>query len=561
MEKMSTFAIIVLVTISSVESAKLTCASDMLRPYPYCNASLPISTRVDDLLGRMNLTEKIGQFGMIGNAIPRLGVSRYNYGGESLHGLWSTCIDGKCPTQFPAPVTMASSFNRELWSAVARAAAMEARAMYGANKRMYPDNDGFGDNCAKSLEGCLGLSFYAPNINIARDPRWGRIEETPGESPYLNGQYAAAFVRGFQGNGTYLTASSVVKHYVAYNLEVDLEKTSPSEWCDSPSNTNGKCTAPNDRHSFNAEVSDRDLALEYLPPFEAAVKSGASAVMCSYNAVNGEPMCTNKRLIAGTLRTDLKFDGVVATDCGALSDAHLRHRRYKTREDTVTAAIRSGVDSNCGSYFTEALESAMNESSANYTGLTEFELDVNVKRLLSLRFKLGLFDEDNPRAHVPDVDLDVVDSAEHQELALKIAQQGIVLLQNGDGVFTTKLPMRKGVGYETVAMIGPMANAYVCFCSTTRRSHSLYFLLTSDTSIARPPSLVIQEHEHVERISWTTSISYLTPRCNALGVGRRAGKVPRRRQCIRYGPELEHRGGRADIERLRCCCVGTRTLW
>ena len=377
-------------------------------------------------------------------------MRQYNFGGEALHGLWSTCAENnRCPTQFPSPITMASSWNKDLWQAAARASAIEARALYANNLLQFPQTDGFGDGCAKSLEGCLGLSYYAPNINIGRDPRWGRVEEIPSEDPLLNGEYGSRFVQGFQGNGTYMLASAVVKHYAAYSLEVDIENMDPTVFCG-----NSECTLPNDRHSFDAQVNEYDLNHTYLPPFQAVVSANASGIMCSYNAVNGEPMCTNKDLIQDRLRDDFGFSGVVATDCGALNDASAHHHRYKNNEDVVTAAIRAGVDSNCGSTYTSAIPSAMDSSSANFTGLSAAELDPSVKRLLLTRFKLGLFDEQNENASTPTFSLDQVNSKDHQELAFKLARQGVVLLKNQEEA----LPISPKT-FKSIAAIGPMSNA------------------------------------------------------------------------------------------------------
>jgi beta-D-xylosidase 4 len=289
--------------------APLTCQSKVLASLNFCNRSLSAADRATDLLARMTLAEKIGQTNMVASAVPRLGMQQYNFGGEALHGLWATCIvdnvttpthapTGKvlCPTQFPAPIHMAASFDRDLWRRMADATSTEARALYRNDKLRHPDSGGFGAPCSRSLEGCLGLSFYAPNINLARDPRWGRIEETPGEDPLLNREYAYEFTKGFQegvtdglADGKYLKASVTVKHYVAYNVEVDLENTPAAEWCGSPLNKNGNCSLPNNRHSFNAHVSAQDLTEAYVRPFEGAVEAGAGAIMCSYNAIKYLP--------------------------------------------------------------------------------------------------------------------------------------------------------------------------------------------------------------------------------------------------------------------------------
>eukprot|EP00038_Savillea_parva_P007576 m.171063 g.171063 ORF g.171063 m.171063 type:complete len:884 (-) comp13331_c0_seq1:2752-5403(-) len=426
--------------------APLTCQSPEIKDLPFCDITLPFEDRVADLLPRLNLTEKIGQTGMVASEVARLGMESYNFGGEALHGVWATCVTDNittpthtatgrtlCPTQFPAPIHMSNAWNRDLWRAAADVASTEARALYGHNRAAMQQADG--SACSRSLEGCLGLSYYTPNINLARDPSWGRIEETPGEDPYVNGEYAYAFTTGFQNGyaeattSKYMKASVTVKHYASYNVEIDIENTDPDVWCGATQNEGGPCHLPNSRHSLNAHVSPRDLHETYLAPFQRAVDADAGAIMCSYNAVNGEPMCTNRDLIGNTLRTDFGFNGVVATDCGALNDALGNHMRYKTAAETAAAAIKAGTDSNCGNVFTKALPAALG---ANAT-LTEAELDVSVARLLYARFRLGLFDADHPDATVPKVSIADVDTQAHEAVALQAAREGIVLLQNGGG--------------------------------------------------------------------------------------------------------------------------------
>ncbi|KAH8097608.1 symporter [Aureococcus anophagefferens] len=279
----------------------LDCSTPPLSAYPYCDRALPIRARVADLAARFTVNETISQMGTMAAAVPRLGLPALNYGGEALHGVWSTCAAGRCPTQFPAPHAMGASFDRDLWRAVGAASGLEARALFRWNQRHNASD------CARSLEGCLGLTFYAPNVNLARDPRWGRIEEVPSEDPLLNGVYGAEFVRGFQGDGAYRVANAVVKHFAVYNLEVDVEDTPPAD---------------------------------------------------CYNAVNGEPACTDGALLRRA-RGALNFTGVLATDCGALEDAVARHKRYATEAEAAAAAIAAGVDSNCGKVLTSALPEAL----------------------------------------------------------------------------------------------------------------------------------------------------------------------------------------------------------
>ncbi|KAH8045039.1 symporter [Aureococcus anophagefferens] len=401
--------------------------------YPYCDRALPIRARVADLAARFTVNETISQMGTMAAAVPRLGLPALNYGGEALHGVWSTCAAGRCPTQFPRRTRWARR-STATYGAVGAASGLEARALFRWNQRHNASD------CARSLEGCLGLTFYAPNVNLARDPRWGRIEEVPSEDPLLNGVYGAEFVRGFQGDGAYRVANAVVKHFAVYNLEVDVEDT--ADWCGSAA-----CAPPNDRHSFDARVSPRDFEETYVGPFVAPVAAGAAAAMCSYNAVNGEPACTDGALLRGALRGALNFTGVLATDCGALEDAVARHKRYATEAEAAAAAIAAGVDSNCGKVLTSALPEAL------AAGLVRPDaLRPPLERLLEARLRLGLLDDWDADAPVPRPDVDAVDSPAHRALALRAAREGLVLLQNPNQI----LPLD---GRGTLAVIGPNANA------------------------------------------------------------------------------------------------------
>ena len=286
--------------------AARSCRDAGLRALPFCNASLSFAERVADLLPRLSVAEQLSQLSMHAPAIPELGMQEYNYGGEALHGLWANCVNIsgviKCPTQFGSPLLMGCSFNRRLWRAVADATSTEIRALYAA-----------AGGQAHSLEGPpLGLTYYAPNINLARDPRWGRNEEVPSEDPLVAGEYGFAFTKGFQegdvpsaGAGfeegdapsgpaesavagrRYWKASVVAKHFAAYSLETS---TIPSY-----ANRNGSEGAGFvNRHAFDARVSEQDLQETYLPAFARVVEAGAGGVMCSYNAINGVPSCVNQ---------------------------------------------------------------------------------------------------------------------------------------------------------------------------------------------------------------------------------------------------------------------------
>ena len=202
---------LLLISLCAARALSLSCRELPLSALPFCNSTLSVEQRVADLLPRLNQSEKVSQMGMVAAAVERLGMRQYNFGGEALHGVWANCVTDNvttpshnatgrqiCPTQFPAPVHMSQAFDREMWAMMADASSAEARGLYHSNLVRHSESGGFGAPCARSLEGCLGLSYYTPNVNLARDPRWGRIEECPGEDPVVNAEYARAFTRGFQ---------------------------------------------------------------------------------------------------------------------------------------------------------------------------------------------------------------------------------------------------------------------------------------------------------------------------------------------------------------------------
>ena len=372
--------------------------------YPFMNPDLDIEVRVDDLIGRMTLEEKVGQMMHAAPEIKHLNIPEYNWWGECLHGVARAGL----ATSFPQAIGLGATWDEDLMFRVSTAISDEARAKHHDFVRK-------GSRLAYE-----GLTFWSPNINIFRDPRWGRGQETYGEDPFLTGKMGVQFVKGLQGNDPkYLKTIATLKHYAVHS---------------------GPEPA---RHSFNAVISERDLRESYLPHFEMGIKEGkAGSVMCAYNSYMGEACCGSNELLNDILRNEWGFDGYVVSDCGAISDIYAGHRLVETPEEASALAVKSGCDLECSSVnkdLTEAVKKGL---------ITEQEIDVSVKRLFTARFKLGMFDppEMVKYASIP---YDVVDSKENKGLALEAARKSIVLLKNENGL----LPLKKETG--TVAVIGP----------------------------------------------------------------------------------------------------------
>lgn len=377
---------------------------------PYLNTALSIEQRVDDLVARMTTSEKIAQMYNEAPAIERLGIPEYNWWNEALHGVARA---GKA-TVFPQAIGLAAMWDRELHHEIATAISDEGRAKY----HNFIDND--------VVFRYTGLTFWSPNINIFRDPRWGRGQETYGEDPYLTGELAVEFIQGLQGDDPkYLKTAAMAKHFAVHS---GPEKS---------------------RHSDDYHPSDKDLYETYLPAFEkAVVEANVESVMCAYNRVNGEPACGNSKLLKDILRDRYQFDGHVVSDCGAIWDFYRfdGHRVVKSPAAAAARAVRTGTDLNCG---TDHLSVFSNLHFALQRGLiTEQEIDTAVKRLFHTRFKLGMFD---PQDAVPfsKLSLDQVGSTQHLTLTETAAEKSFVLLKN-DGV----LPLDKNI---SVAVIGPNA--------------------------------------------------------------------------------------------------------
>ena len=381
----------------------------MTEEMKYKDPSLPLEARVEDLVSRMTLEEKMSQMIYDAAAVERLNIKKYNWWNECLHGV----ARAGTATVFPQAIGMAASFNEELLHDVADTIADEARAKYNQAQK-------------KSDYGIYkGLTFWTPNINIFRDPRWGRGQETYGEDPYLTGRLGVAFIKGLQGDHPkYLKAAACAKHFAVHS------------------------GPESERHHFDAVVDKKDLRETYLPAFRDAVKEGkVEAVMGAYNRVNGEPACASEELMENILRDEWKFDGHYVSDCGAIEDIYLRHKVQDSPEEAAAMAVNKGCDLNCGRVY-ESMKIAVEKGL-----LTEETIDKSVKRLMKTRFKLGMFD---PEEEVPfnEIPFEANDSKENRELARETARQSIVMLKNQNDI----LPLNKEE-LDSVAVIGPNADS------------------------------------------------------------------------------------------------------
>jgi beta-glucosidase len=386
--------------------------------FPFQDPTLPVDQRVDDLVGRMTLEEKAGQLVNRTRAIPRLNVPEYNIWSEALHGV----AGGGFATVFPQAIGLGATFDAPALHEMAAATAREARVKYNQAARA---------GRAGRMMG--GLTFFSPNINIFRDPRWGRGQETYGEDPFLTARLGVAFVTGLQGDDpAHPVVTATAKHYAVHSGPEPL------------------------RHGFDARVSAHDVEDTYLPAFRAAVVEGkVKSVMCVYNAVNGVPGCASELLLDGTLREQWKFQGFVTGDCDAVRDVETGHKYAKSAAEAGAFAIKAGLDSDCttSGLFDQAggTPDFQRYVDAVKQGLlSEAEIDVALKRMLRVRFEVGLFDplDRVKAAQLPDSELD---SPAHRELALKLARESIVLLKN-DGVLPFARPPAR------VAVVGPLAD-------------------------------------------------------------------------------------------------------
>lgn len=360
--------------------------------------------RAKELVASMTLEERASQLTYNSPAIERLGIPAYNWWNEALHGV----ARAGTATSFPQAIGLAAMFDEEFMTEIADAIATEGRAKYNESTK-HGDRDIY-----------KGLTFWSPNVNIFRDPRWGRGHETYGEDPFLSGRLGVAFIKGLQGQGEVLKSAACAKHFAVHSGPEDL------------------------RHEFNAEVTEKDLRETYLPAFKACVQEAdVEAVMGAYNRTNGEPCCGSYMLLRDILREEWGFDGHVVSDCWAIKDFHMYHGVTATPQQSAALAIDAGCDLNCGNiylYMLQALEEGL---------ITEVHITRAAERLFTTRFKLGLFD----RTDFDEIPYEALECRKHLDMAVEAAGKSVVMLKN-DGI----LPIDKKQ-IRTIGVIGPNANS------------------------------------------------------------------------------------------------------
>lgn len=374
----------------------------------YKDPSQPVERRAQDLVKRMTLEEKVSQMMNNSSAIDRLGIPAYNWWNEGLHGVART---DKHVTVFPQAIGLAATFDKKAMFKMADITSTEARVVHHEYER------------EEKRDIYQGLTFWTPNINIFRDPRWGRGQETYGEDPYLTGQMGTALVKGFQGNDPkYLKITACAKHFAVHS---------------GPESS---------RHSFDVKVSPYDLTDTYLPAFrDLVVDAKVAAVMCAYNAYEGQPCCGNDILMTNILYNKWKFHGYVTSDCGAIDDFYQGHKTSADAASASSDAVIHGTDVECGSSY-HSLVDAVKKGD-----LAEQKIDQSVMHLLEIRLRLGMFDPSSmvKYSKIPSSELD---SKAHKEHALQMARESIVLLKNENHL----LPLRKTI--KKIAVLGPNAD-------------------------------------------------------------------------------------------------------
>jgi beta-glucosidase len=373
---------------------------------PWLDTSLSFEQRASLLIDCMTLEEKASQLLNESPAINNLGIEQYNWWSEALHGVARSAK----ATVFPQAIGMAATFDTKLMHQVGTIISDEARAI---NNHLVASN-------GKYIQ-YMGLTFWSPNVNIFRDPRWGRGQETYGEDPFLSGSMGAAFIRGMQGDHPkYLKTAACAKHFVVHSGPEAV------------------------RNSFNAITSLKDLHETYLPAFKLCVDAGVEAVMCAYNRTNDEACCGSNTLLNDILRNEWNFKGHIVSDCGAIKNFHEQHNLTKSPAESAALAIISGVDVNCGDTYEHLIEAV------EIGLLTEKEIDERLATLLMTRFKLGMFDphEENPYTSIPTT---VINSSDHKNIAKQVAQKSIVLLQNKNSL----LPLKNDLPF--IYLGGPLA--------------------------------------------------------------------------------------------------------
>lgn len=408
--------------------------------------------KAKELVGKMTVEERASQLRYDAPAIERLGVPAYNWWNEALHGVARQGV----ATSFPQAIGMAATFDTKLLRQAGDVVATEGRAKYNAYSA-EEDRDIY-----------KGLTFWSPNVNIFRDPRWGRGQETYGEDPYLTSRLGVAYVEGLQGDGELLKAAACAKHFAVHSGPEAV------------------------RHEFNAVASKKDMAETYLPAFKACVQeAGVESVMGAYNRTNGEPCCGSKALMQDILRGEWKFEGHYVSDCWAIKDFHENHMVTSTMEESAALALKMGCDLNCGvtyQYLLKALEQGL---------VTEEEITEAAVRLFTTRYLLGLFDG----SEYDKIPYEKVECEEHLSVAERLTKESVVLLKN-DGI----LPLKKG---KTVGVIGPNANSREALIGNYHGTSSRYITVLEgiQDKVGHDGRVLFSEGSHlfqdrIENLAW-----------------------------------------------------------
>lgn len=424
----------------------------------YLDPSKSIDERAKDLVSKLTLDEKVHQMMNSAPAIPRLHVPAYDWWNEALHGVARSGV----ATVFPQAIGLAATFDEKLANRESTAISDEARAMYNAaEKEDYHQRFG-------------GLTFWTPNINIFRDPRWGRGQETYGEDPFLTSQMGVAFVKGMQGDDPgHLKVAACAKHFAVHSGPERL------------------------RHVFNAQASPKDLRETYLPAFHALVDAGVEAVMCAYNRTNNEPCCGSNLLLDDVLRDEWHFKGHVVSDCGAIADFYMGHKVVPGQPEAVALSVKHGVDLNCGDEYPALVEAVKRGL------ITEKEIDAALITLMKTRFKLGMFD---PAGTGPydKISPDVINSAEHRQLAKEVALKSIVLLKN-NGVLPLRndLPKYYVTGPNAASVDALIGNYYGVNPQMPTILEGLASGIKAGSQMQYKPGMLL-DRPNVNPIDWTT---------------------------------------------------------
>ena len=381
--------------------------------------------RAKEIVAQMTVEEKMTQLRYDSPAIERLGIHEYNWWNEACHGVARSGI----ATVFPQSIGMAASFHPALVEEVADAISTEGRAKYNQSVA-FNDRDIF-----------KGLTYWAPNINIFRDPRWGRGQETCGEDPYLTSEIGTAYIRGLQGDGEFFKATACAKHFAVHSGPEKL------------------------RHCFDAHADPKDMEETYLPAFKKAVDAGVAGVMGAYNRTNGEPCCASLTLIRQLLRDDWGFEGYYVSDCGGITDIFNGHHAVESLPEAAAMALNAGCELNCGDAYRHLIDAYEEDL------ITEETITEAAVRLFTIRVMLGEFEEKRPYADIP---LSAVSSAAHRALNLRAAEETFVLLENKDGY----LPLDKKVK-RRIAVIGPTAMS-VSALEGNYHGHSAEYITVAD---------------------------------------------------------------------------------